>query len=142
MNKLSKCPKCSCPSNSAEYPHPNTRNRTEWIIVCEYCGAAIFGSTKQKAIENWNAGGVWTDPRDEQSDTLNKQGKLLWQMVGELKDEVLKLKAAETEIERRGKCMERLYEASGLTIPEFYEEASWFDSDGKVLPYSPDGTES
>ena len=76
------------------------------------------------------------------NDLLSTQGRLLCQTIKELDVEVKKLKAAEAEIERRGECMERLYEASGLPIPEFYEEASWFDSDGKVLPYSPDGTES
>jgi len=76
------------------------------------------------------------------NDLLSTQGRLLCQAVEELDKEIAKRREAESEIERRGKCMERLYEASGLTIPEFYEEASWFDSDGKVLPYSPDGTES
>ena len=78
------------------------------------------------------------------NDLLSTQGRLLRQAVEELDVEVKKLKAAEEEIERRGECMERLLFALEDCVSDVVLEKfdGWFDSDGKVLPYSPDGTES
>jgi len=49
----------------------------------------------------------------------------------------VKLKATEVEIGRRGQCMEELL--IEIRHPGSVEYDNWFDSDGKVKPYSPIG---
>ena len=78
------------------------------------------------------------------NDLLSTQGRLLCQTIKELDKEIAKRREAEEEIERRGECMERLLFALEDCVSDVVLEKfdGWFDSDGKVLPYSPDGTES